>query len=118
MPKCDTCEYSGLPIEKDPCLACWPSDRNYTQVRHQDTPQEAEFTTKEADSVNHPGHYTEFPLEVIDVIKLALDEAFGEDGFKAYCFGNELKYRLRAGFKGEASEDIKKALKYKEFRGK
>jgi hypothetical protein len=65
------------------------------------------------DAVNHPGHYTAFPVEVIEIIKASL----GPDGFRAYCFGNEIKYRMRAGLKGDnAAEDIAKAMAYKKFR--
>jgi len=64
-----------------------------------------------ASIVDHPGHYNQYPLEVIDIIRRVL----GPDGFKAYCLGNILKYRLRAGFKGDVTEDIKKADKYLDF---
>jgi hypothetical protein len=65
------------------------------------------------DAVAHPPHYTAFPVEVIEIIKAAL----GPDGFTAYCFGNEIKYRMRAGLKGDnAQEDIAKAMTYKSFR--
>jgi len=72
--------------------------------------------TTEPDLVNHPSHYRQAPVETIRIIELVLTEAFGETGYQAYCFGNELKYRLRAGFKGPADEDIGKALKYQDFR--
>lgn len=66
------------------------------------------------DAVNHPSHYAAFPVEVIDIIRFVL----GPDGFRAYCFGNEIKYRMRAGLKGDnAAEDIAKAMTYKKFRG-
>ena len=66
-----------------------------------------------SDAINHPSHYTAFPVEVIEIIKAAL----GPDGFRAYCFGNETKYRMRAGLKGDnAAEDIAKAMTYKRFR--
>lgn len=65
------------------------------------------------DLVNHPPHYTAFPVEVIEIIKAAL----GPEGFKAYCFGNEIKYRMRAGLKGDnVEQDIAKAMTYKRFR--
>lgn len=64
------------------------------------------------DTVNHPPHYTAYPVEVIDMIRAVL----GSEGFRAYCFGNEIKYRMRAGLKGDAQQDINKAMKYKEFR--
>ena len=67
----------------------------------------------DCDNVSHPSHYTAFPVEVIEIIKAAL----GPEGFRAYCFGNEIKYRMRAGLKGDnAAEDIAKAMTYKKFR--
>jgi len=66
------------------------------------------------DPVNHPSHYTAYPVEVIDIIRAAL----GPESFKAYCFGSEIKYRMRAGLKGKdkAQEDLAKAMMYKKFR--
>lgn len=64
--------------------------------------------------VQHPQHYKQYPVEVIDIIRHVL----GPEGFTAYCIGNELKYRLRAGYKGDAAQDIAKAMKYYEFRTK
>ncbi len=70
-----------------------------------------------SDNVNHPDHYAlHYPLEVKDMIEIILINAYGPDAYKAYCLGNELKYRLRAGFKGDVSEEIGKAMKYMEFR--
>lgn len=72
-----------------------------------------EQTAQEApDMVNHPSHYTAYPVEVIDMIRAVL----GPDGFEAYCLGNEIKYRMRAGLKGDPGQDLAKAMKYKEFR--
>jgi hypothetical protein len=57
-----------------------------------------------SDIVNHPDHYrAESGLEVIDVI-----EAFG----LGFHLGNAVKYILRAGRKGERSEDLAKARWY------
>ena len=64
------------------------------------------------DPVDRPAHYQQFGMEVIDIIRHVL----GPEGFRAYCIGNELKYRLRAGDKGDASQDMAKATKYREFR--
>lgn len=55
--------------------------------------------------MNHPAHYQAAGLEVIDVI-----EAF-DLGFR---LGNAAKYILRAGRKGDAIEDLKKARWYLE----
>jgi hypothetical protein len=65
------------------------------------------------DVVQRPAHYRRFNVEVIDIIRHVL----GEEGFRAYCIGNEVKYRLRAGFKNDGAEDLAKAMKYYEFRG-
>lgn len=64
------------------------------------------------DPVQRPAHYQQFGMEVIDIIRHVL----GPEGFRAYCIGNELKYRLRAGDKGDAAQDMAKAQKYREFR--
>jgi hypothetical protein len=62
------------------------------------------------ESVNHPAHYKAGGLEAIDVI-----EAFGLN----FHLGNTVKYVLRAGRKGDATdlqkktiEDLKKGLWY------
>lgn len=55
------------------------------------------------DLVNHPSHYTQasVPLEPIDVLRHA-----------PFTLGNCLKYIIRAGHKGDALTDWKKARKY------
>lgn len=61
--------------------------------------------TKKHDAVNHPSHYTDGKIEVIDFI---------ED--KGLCFhlGNSVKYISRAGKKdpNKILEDLKKAQWY------
>lgn len=56
-----------------------------------------------ADAVNHPKHYTDTPfgLEVIEIT----------DKYD-FSVGNALKYILRAGKKGDAIEDLEKAIWY------
>ena len=58
-----------------------------------------------ADPVDHPAHYQGDGIEVIQVI-----EAFGL-GFR---LGNAVKYILRAGKKGQAIQDLRKAVWYLE----
>lgn len=55
------------------------------------------------DNVNHPAHYTRWPVEVINLTE--------REGFLA---GNILKYALRAGAKSGATyeEDMAKAVWY------
>ena len=55
------------------------------------------------DPVNHPKHYTGHPSGV-ECIQIA--EHFG------YCLGNVIKYIWRAGQKGDALEDLRKARFY------
>ncbi len=75
---------------------------------------------KTTDKVNHPSHYKgAYPLEVKEIIAVVLNwcAVTGDmSAWEIYCFGNELKYRLRAGLKDNAVEDIAKAMKYMEFR--
>ncbi|WP_201308876.1 DUF3310 domain-containing protein [Puerhibacterium puerhi] len=62
----------------------------------------------ENDAVDHPAHYsTGMPdgVEVIDVIR-------AQGWLKDYALGNVVKYVLRAQYKGNALEDLKKAHKY------
>lgn len=63
------------------------------------------------DPVNHPSHYTDGKIEVIDYI---------EDKKLGFCLANAVKYISRAGKKGSAGqtarekeiEDLKKAIWY------
>jgi hypothetical protein len=61
------------------------------------------MSDKPHDVVNHPKHYTSHPsgVECIDVV-----EHFG------FNIGNAVKYLWRAGLKGDALEDLKKAAWY------
>lgn len=55
------------------------------------------------DNVNHPAHYTQWPVEVIDLTER-----------ETFLIGNVLKYALRAGVKDGSSyeEDMAKARWY------
>ncbi len=57
------------------------------------------------DNVNHPAHYTDGRIEVIDFI---------EDKQLGYHLGNAVKYISRAGKKDpeKTAEDLKKAVWY------
>jgi hypothetical protein len=60
------------------------------------------------DAVNHPSHYTDGKIEVINFIR---------DKKLDFCRGNVVKYICRAGKKSKETElkDLRKALKYCEF---
>lgn len=61
--------------------------------------------TSEDDPVNHPSHYTDGKIEVIDYI---------EDKGLDFCLGNAVKYISRAGRKDQSKEveDLQKAIWY------
>lgn len=69
------------------------------------------------DQVQQPSHYTEYPKEVVDIIRFVLEDS-GLSPFDAWCVGNELKYRLRAGLKDKDKlyQDIDKAMKVRSWR--
>jgi hypothetical protein len=60
-----------------------------------------------SDPVNRPDHYTEGGIEAIEVI-----EAKGHGS--GFCYGNALKYLMRAPYKGAELEDLRKARWYVE----
>lgn len=53
------------------------------------------------DAVNHPAHYTAYPVEVIELT-----------GSMGFLDGNVVKYVVRAPFKGDALQDYRKARFY------
>ena len=71
--------------------------------------KKVKITVNEYDPVNHPAHYTDGKIEVIDFI---LDKKLG------FCLGNAVKYIARAGKKDESKtvEDLRKAIWYLERR--
>jgi hypothetical protein len=60
------------------------------------------------DPVNKPAHYNFGSIECINYIKQTL----GDEGFRAYCLGNTIKYIHRHKYKGKPAEDLKKANYY------
>lgn len=75
---------------------------------HPECPVDNEYP--QPDPVNRPSHYQLFPgQEAIDVIRAALTD----EEFAGYCKGNALKYRLRAGEKGDTQQDIDKSNWYR-----
>lgn len=58
------------------------------------------------DAVDHPRHYTRGNIEVMDFI---IDQGLN------FPLGSAVKYICRAGYKGDALEDLKKARKNLDF---
>jgi hypothetical protein len=73
-----------------------------------------------SDPVNSPSHYVgKYPFEVKNAIRLIMNVYADElSPYECGCLYNELKYRLRAGFKNpdKIQEDIGKALYYNNER--
>ena len=69
------------------------------------------YTTEEQqhNPVSKPSHYNVADgIECITYIKQVL----GNEGFVAYCRGNQIKYQHRAMYKGNPIEDLEKAHQY------
>jgi hypothetical protein len=60
-------------------------------------------SSEQHDPVNHPSHYTQGKIEVLDFIE---DQGFG------YLAGNVVKYVARYRWKGSPVEDLRKARYY------
>jgi thymidylate synthase (FAD) len=58
-----------------------------------------------------PTRYTAQGRETIDRIR----DSMSDDAFVAFCIGNAMKYEDRAGLKGSADEDTKKAMWYRQM---
>lgn len=56
-----------------------------------------------SDNVNHPSHYTSHPsgIETIQITQ-----------YMGFCLGNVIKYIMRADYKNNRLEDLKKAAWY------
>lgn len=55
------------------------------------------------DMINHPPHYTDHPSGV---------ECIAITEHMPFCIGNAVKYLWRAGLKGDALDDLRKARWY------
>lgn len=77
--------------------------------------EDAAQPEEEIEGVTNPTHYQLFKgIEAIEVIARSMTVEM----FRGFCFGNVLKYRLRAGKKSElayAEKDLAKADFYKEL---
>jgi hypothetical protein len=91
-----------IPFKYDDCL-------NISLSPETDLDKALALIENKADVVNHPSHYTDGKIEVIDFI---------EDKKLGFCLGNAIKYIARAGKKDPTKEveDLKKARWYIERR--
>ena len=58
------------------------------------------------EQVNHPQHYTTYDVETLDM----MIRIWGIQETISFCKLNAFKYRMRAGHKDNAQQDIDKAL--------
>lgn len=78
-------------------------------------PECSDTVQPKADMVKSPKHYQFFPdVEAIEIIAGSMTV----EGFRGYCMGNRLKYRLRAGNKDKLEQDIAKSDFYVELFNK
>ena len=90
---CETCRYNMAVLDADLCGKCLP----YAHLPN--------WEAQDDDPVNHPSHYTDGKIEVIDFI---------EDKHLGFHLGNAVKYIARAGKKDPTKivQDLKKARWY------
>ena len=82
---------------------CTGADPSYFELVVPDDPQQHH------NPVSKPSHYNVADgIECITYIKQVL----GNEGFVAYCRGNQIKYQHRAMYKGNPIEDLEKAHQY------
>lgn len=108
---CQTCLYSDFDLDSDTCAPCLAapmmSHPNWTAYK-----DEADDITTFGDAalppavdelVDHPAHYTSHAsgVECIQITE-----------HMNFCCGNAIKYIWRAGEKGDAITDLKKARWY------
>ena len=58
--------------------------------------------------VNHPKHYNQYPIEVIDMMV----SIWGKEKAIDFCLMNAFKYRMRLGHKDNIEQDIAKEQWY------
>jgi hypothetical protein len=91
-------------LEAQKTLGNWHKwERDVAARRKSLKTQTTEKLTSAVESVNHPSHYNQGKIEVIDFI---------QDQKLDFCLGNAIKYICRAQHKGKAKEDIAKAIWY------
>lgn len=92
-----------IKLSADETLKRLAADERLKYLRKVITAKSPNSTIKQHDDINHPSHYTQGNIEVIDYI---------EDKKLGYRLGNVVKYVSRAGHKDDAIKDLKKARWY------
>jgi len=66
------------------------------------------LTNMSEEKVNHPKHYNQYPIEVIDMM-VAI---WGKEKTIDFCLMNAFKYRMRLGHKDDIKQDLAKEQWY------
>jgi len=64
------------------------------------------------ETVKNQNHYKVSARQPIEIMQTLMTSK----GFDGFLLGNILKYRLRAGYKGDAEKDMNKAAQYAYWR--
>lgn len=101
----DPCLLSALRRVLKECDRREQEEKEYTRLR---TPYEKPtvnvdlpFNPEKYEEVNHPQHYNNYDVEVIDM----MERVFGREATATFCKLNAFKYRMRAGTKPGQSAD-------------
>lgn len=63
------------------------------------------------EQVNHPSHYNDYDVEVIEMMR----RIWGDDAVVTFCKLNAFKYRMRAGHKDNLEQDLAKEKFYLDY---
>ena len=78
------------------------------ELHNSSTGETPERVNKLPEQVNHPKHYNQYPMEVIDM----MIKIFGKEATFCFCMLNAYKYRMRAGHKDDVNQDLSKEQWY------
>lgn len=86
----------------------------YTRLQNETQMEVSNMKNTENDigMPNKQTHYINSAKQPIEI----LQSIFTPKEFQAFCFGNELKYRMRADYKGQEESDMHKAIVYNYWR--
>ena len=109
------CDMLCTNVSCEECPVMNDNDITLGEIRAMDPRKPKRDKPESIEGVTKPSHYMLFDdIEAIEVIARSMTR----EQFKGYCFGNILKYRLRAGKKSELAyleKDMAKAGFYGEL---
>ena len=73
---------------------------------------ESHIEQRRSDQVNHPSHYTQSSIEVIDILDSILSSQPKLNPYEGFLLGNIIKYLSRLTLKSKPIQDANKAKWY------